>query len=91
MQQQQQYTGQQSIMPQPPVFISTKDLSYLEDMMNWNLLAAKKAHFFAGQCQDPGIKQALEKAGMMHQRHYNTLLHHLQTPQAQTAQQPMQH
>lgn len=39
---------QQSQMP--PSVISTKDHLYLNDMLNWNLLAMKKAHFMAQQC-----------------------------------------
>jgi len=48
--------------------------------MSWNLLAAKKAHFFAAQCRDPEVAQAIERAGQMHQRHYNMILRHLQNP-----------
>ncbi|WP_017726349.1 hypothetical protein [Halalkalibacterium ligniniphilum] len=81
MNQQQQ----QSIMPEPPNVITTKDHLYIQDMLSWNLLASKKAHFFAQQCTDPEIKQALEQAGQMHQRHYDTIIHHLQN----TSQQAM--
>jgi hypothetical protein len=69
--------NQQGIMQQPPQVVSTKDASYLTDMLSWNLLAMKKAHFFAGQCQDIEVKTELEKCGQMHQRHYQTLLNHL--------------
>ena len=36
---------QQQGMTTPPPVISTKDHLYLQDMLNWNLLAMKKAHF----------------------------------------------
>lgn len=84
MQQQQQSTnmGQQQMMPQPPNVISTKDQLFITDMLNWNLTAMKKCHFFAEQCQDQEIKTMLNKAGQMHQRHYGQVLNHLQpTPQ----------
>jgi len=71
--------SQQGMMPKPPGIISTKDSLYLTDMMSWNLLASKKAHFFAGQCQDPELKQEAEKCGQMHQRHYQQLLNHIQS------------
>ncbi|MDF2854897.1 MAG: hypothetical protein K0Q87_748 [Neobacillus sp.] len=79
MQQQQNMNmqNQQGMMQQPPGVISTKDSLYLSDMMSWNLLAAKKAHFFAGQCQDPELKAEAEKCGQMHQRHYQQILAHL--------------
>ncbi|NSL52936.1 hypothetical protein [Calidifontibacillus erzurumensis] len=79
MQQTQMNQNQQtqSFMPQPPSIISTKDELYIKDMLSWNLLAMKKAHFFAQQCQDPEVKAAIEKAGQMHQRHYQQILNHL--------------
>jgi len=92
MQQQQQQTPvgqQQQVMPQPPNVISTKDQLFITDMLNWNLNAMKKCHFFAGQCQDQEIKTLLNKAGQMHQRHYGQILNYLQ-PTAQQAQQTFQ-
>lgn len=77
--QQQNFNmqNQQGIMQHPPGIISTKDSFYLTDMMSWNLLAAKKAHFFASQCQDQELKNEAEKVGQMHQRHYQQLLNHI--------------
>nr|WP_028393675.1 hypothetical protein [Bacillus cihuensis] len=69
------------VMKQPPQMVSTKDSLYLKDMLSWNLLAMKKAHFFAAQCQDQQVVQALNKYGQMHQRHYNTVLAHLNPAQ----------
>ncbi|WP_413378579.1 hypothetical protein [Alkalihalobacillus sp. 1P02AB] len=88
MQQQSQNQGQpqQQQQPQyqePPAILSTKDSLYLSDMLSWNLVAMKKAHFYAGQCPDPEIKQALENAGQMHERHYEKILSHLQPQQQQ--------
>ena len=84
-------------IPEPPKVITSKDCSYLKDAMSWNLTAFKKFHAFAQQAQDPEVKQHLEKAGRMHQKHYQTLLSHLQNnntavmaslPQTQSQQQP---
>lgn len=86
-QQQQQSALGQQFMTQPPDVLSTKDLAYLHDMLAWNLLGAKRAHFIAQQCQDPEIKGILEQAGQMHERHYQTLLNHLTSHQNQ--QPPM--
>lgn len=79
--QQQQNTplNQQAVHPQPPNVISTKDLLYLTDMMSWNLLALKKAHFYAGQVQVQGLSQSLDEIGQMHQRHYMKILGHLES------------
>ncbi|CEH30842.1 hypothetical protein AM501_27625 [Aneurinibacillus migulanus] len=65
-------------IPTPPRVITTKDLLYLKDALSWELTAFKKFHFFAQQATNPQIKQALDKAGQMHQRHYQKLLTHLQ-------------
>ncbi|QSS99461.1 hypothetical protein IMZ31_15460 [Pontibacillus sp. ALD_SL1] len=69
--------NQTNIMPQPPTMVSTKDQLYISDMLSWNLMASKKAHFYAGFCQNPELKAALEQAGQMHQRHYEKMLQHL--------------
>ncbi len=62
----------------PPRVITTKDAAYLKDILSWELLAFKKFAFYAQQVTDPQAKQLLDKAGRMHQRHYQKLLTHLQ-------------
>lgn len=84
MQQQPVDMGQMQqsnhIMYQPPTIVSNKDLLYLQDMMAWNLNAAKKAHFFAQQCTIPEIKSTLEQVCQMHQKHYQKILQHTNLP-----------
>jgi len=89
--QQQQPSNQmmnqnQQVMSQPPSTLTVKDHLYLEDMLSWNLNTVKKAHFFAGHCQDPEIKQAIQKMAMAHQRHYEKLLSHLQNEMSRQMQ-----
>ena len=74
---------QQGIMQQPPSVVSTKDSLYLSDMLSWNLLALKKAHFFAEQCQDQELKMEIERCCHMHEKHYQKILSHLNTQQNQ--------
>ncbi|KIY23270.1 MULTISPECIES: hypothetical protein [Mesobacillus] len=74
---------QQGILQTPPSVVSTKDSLYLTDMLSWNLLAMKKAHFFAQQCQDQELKMEIENCGRMHQKHYEKILTHLNSPQNQ--------
>ncbi|SDH46204.1 hypothetical protein SAMN04489735_102635 [Aneurinibacillus thermoaerophilus] len=80
MQQQQQTPGQmqQAIMMTPPAVMTTKDVLYVKDQMSWLLVAMKKCSHYAQECADPQIKQIIDRAGQMHQRHYNTLLQHCQ-------------
>ncbi|MBY0124194.1 hypothetical protein [Bacillus sp. S/N-304-OC-R1] len=73
----------QGMMQQPPAVVSTKDSMYLTDMLSWNLLAVKKAHFYAQHCQDQELKAAFENCGQMHQHHYEQILTHL-NPQSQS-------
>lgn len=75
MQSQQ---ANQVTMQSPPPAITTKDLQYIKDALSWELLAFKKFHFMAEQVTNMEIKQALDKAGQMHQNHYQRLLSHLQ-------------
>jgi hypothetical protein len=65
-------------IPNPPRAITTKDVLYIKDALSWELLAFKKFHFMANQLQNPQLKEALNKAGQMHQNHYQRLLTHLQ-------------
>lgn len=73
--QQQQQTN---IMHVPPQVVTTKDCLYLKDQLSWEILAMKKCRHFAQECSDQEIAQSIDKAGQMHQRHYNLLLKHLQ-------------
>ncbi|MBD8071480.1 hypothetical protein F7888_21400 [Bacillus sp. PS06] len=83
--------NQQPIQSEPPAVLSSKDLLYLTDMMSWNLLALKKAHFYESQCEISEISQAMKQACEMHERHYRTILGHLdaskQPSQSQQQQQ----
>lgn len=90
MQQQNMNSQQQATMNQPPQVITTKDLSYLQDQMSWQLDAMKKCAHFAQECSDQDIKRAIEQAGQMHQRHYQMLLKHCQNKNTQQMQQVQQ-
>lgn len=51
-----------------PTMISTKDLSYLADMFEWNFTACKKANHFANEVQDEEIKNMLQSTANLHQK-----------------------
>ncbi|KLV26338.1 hypothetical protein CHH55_11365 [Niallia circulans] len=86
-QQPTNMTQPNGMMMKPPVMVTVKDSLYLTDMLSWNLLAMKKAHFFAQNAQDPAIKSQLEKCGQMHQHHYERILSHLDTNSQPMVQQ----
>jgi len=77
---QQQTPG---TLAQPPKTLTTKDALYISDMLSWNLLVLKKAHFYAAQCTDPQLVTAMNECGQMHQRHYEKILSHLEANQQQ--------
>lgn len=68
--------------------LSTKDLLYLKDELSWELLAMKKCHHYAQECQDPEIRDLLNRVGKIHQQHYQTLLSQLNASGQPTMQSP---
>ena len=61
-------------MEKVPKMISTKDLDYLSDMLNWNLVIAKKAHHFANKTTKKEITEELDEVANMHSKHYEIIL-----------------
>lgn len=53
-------------MNEPPLMISTKDLSYLSDMFAWNFTAAKVAYNFKEKIVSPEIQELVGKINQMH-------------------------
>ena len=46
-------------MNEVPNIISTKDLSYIKDMMNWEFVLVKKANHYEDLVNDKEIKEKL--------------------------------
>lgn len=65
-------------MEQVPAIISTKDLSYLSDMFEWNFVAAKKALHYSNEVTNEEIKKELDKVYKMHEKHLKKILELLQ-------------
>ena len=57
-----------------PNMISTKDLSYIEDMANWTYTLSKKANHFANEVSDIALKDGLGALAVKLKTHYETLL-----------------
>ena len=51
-----------------PEMISTKDLAYISDAIEWNYNAAKKVHYFETIVGDVEIKKELKKIYKMHKK-----------------------
>lgn len=65
-------------MNETPNMITSKDLLYLEDMMNWNLIMYKKLNVFLELVEDSEVLEILTKTKKMHLKHYKELLNTLE-------------
>jgi hypothetical protein len=61
-------------MDNVPKMISTKDLDYLSDMLDWNFTVSKKVYHFTNETNDEDITNEMKKISQMHEQHYNTIL-----------------
>ena len=61
-------------MKEEPNIISTKDLSYIKDMLSWNLVMAKKSKEYLKLVGDKDVKELLKKVNEVHKSHYEMLL-----------------
>ena len=61
-------------MKEVPNIISTKDLSYIKDMLSWNSVMAKKSKEYLKLVGDKDVKELLKKVNEVHKSHYEMLL-----------------
>ncbi len=61
-------------MNEAPNIISTKDLAYIEDMLNWNYTLIKKVNEFKSLVKDKEIKKFFDKVSKTHLKDYEKLL-----------------
>ena len=61
-------------MNEIPKIISTKDLSYIEDMLNWNHSVIKLFMHLEEFCNEDDICEFTEGIKEMHEDHYERLL-----------------
>ena len=61
-------------MKSVPNIISTKDLSYIEDMLYWNFILIKKINNYLNCIKDENVINILNKAYKNLNENYNVLL-----------------
>lgn len=61
-------------MKKVPSIISTKDLSYIEDMFNWHFLLCKKAYSYSECVIDEEISNFMEEVAKKHEKICNKLI-----------------
>lgn len=57
--------------------IASKNLTMLEDQLNYEALCNKKMSLYANYCQDQNLKNVCQKAAQMHKQHFDQLLNYL--------------
>lgn len=61
-------------MNKVPVMLSCKDLDYISDMINWNVIACKKAYHYSQEVQNEQIKGMLQTVSARHRVHTEKLI-----------------
>lgn len=61
-------------MKSVPNIISTKDLSYLEDMLNWNFVLIKKINNYLNDIKDEDVVKTFDKAYKELMKNFNNIL-----------------
>ncbi|MBE6157070.1 MAG: hypothetical protein E7161_04960 [Firmicutes bacterium] len=65
-------------MKSVPNIISTKDLSYLEDMLNWNFVLIKKINHYLDIIKDDDVYKTVSKIKEDLLTDYNNILNTLE-------------
>ena len=65
-------------MKSVPNIISAKDLSYIEDMLNWNFVLIKKVNNYLNLVKDDNVERILSKACKDLNNNYKALLNILE-------------
>lgn len=73
-----------------PKMISTKDLSYLEDMFQWNITAFKQLKHFANEVENEEIQELFQGLSEMHYQHMEWILSILRNEEVDENSEEMQ-
>ena len=57
--------------------ITSKELSAIEDQLNYEQLLIKKYKNYAEMCQEAGLKTTCEQLAAQHKNHYNTIMNYI--------------
>ena len=65
-------------MKNVPNIISTKDLSYLEDMLNWNFILIKKINHYLEEVKEEDVYNKFSESRDELLKNYNDILNTLE-------------
>lgn len=68
------HTNNGDKMKKVPKMISTKDLAYISDMFNWNIVAYEKINYYNTDITDATISNKFEELAQMHLDNCNKLI-----------------
>lgn len=57
-----------------PNIISTKDLTYIKDMIKWNLVLSKKTRMYKDIAENQDIKKFFDNVSKTHANHFKKLM-----------------
>ncbi len=60
-------------MKKIPKMISTKDLAYISDMFNWNMIIVNKLDLYLSHVEDEDLQESFKNLRDMHYKNANTL------------------
>lgn len=60
-------------MNKVPKMLSTKDLAYLSDMFNWNMIMVNKITYYLEDCEDEQLCELMQKTYDVHYKNANTI------------------
>lgn len=63
-----------NVMEKVPKMISTKDLSYIKDMFNWNYLTLKKLQDYSECIEAEGVSEQFKELIDLHQDNCKNLI-----------------
>lgn len=89
MQGQQMQQGQQ-MGQQAQSMLTSKNLTILEDMMNYESLYYKKLNMYSQSCNDAQLKDICNKAAQFHKKHFDILFNYLNSHNKPAQQQQQQ-
>ncbi len=87
MQGGQQMQGQQMQGQQGQAMLSSKNLTILEDMLNYETLYYKKLDLYSQSINDPQLKDICGKAAQLHKQHFDMLFNYLNSHNKPAQQQ----
>ncbi|NLL68177.1 MAG: hypothetical protein GX236_10850 [Clostridiaceae bacterium] len=74
-------------MQQGQAMLTSKNLTILEDMLNYESLNYKKLDMYSQRCNDPQLKAVCNKAAQLHKQHFNLLFNYLNSHNKPAQQQ----